>query len=130
MRGALIALLLVAGPAAACGYCVEDKIAATYDHAVITRALAQKHYVVFLHVDGVVPVRRVLEEAVYSALAVDRGTARVSADLLTVSFAFDPARATLGAIQTRIEKKLAAHRVSLMPFEIMERPADLKLLKK
>jgi hypothetical protein len=122
MRAALIALLLVAGPASACGYCVEDKIAATYDHAVVTRALAQKHQVAFLHVDGVAPSRRALEEAVYSAPAVDRGSARVSADLLTVSFAFDPARATLGAIHSRIEKKLAPHRVSLMPFEVRTRP--------
>jgi hypothetical protein len=118
MRGALIVLLLASGPAAACGYCVEDKIAATYDHAVVTGALAKRHQVAFLHVDGTVPSRRALEEAVYSAPGVDRGTARVSADLLTVSFAFDPARATLGAIHARIEKRLARHGVSLLPFEV------------
>jgi hypothetical protein len=120
VRAALIALLLASGPASACGYCVEDKIAATYDHAVVTRAMAQKHHVAFFHIDGALPDRRALEKAVYSAPAVDRGTARVSADLLTVSFAFDPVRATLGAIHARIEKLLAAHRVSLMPFEIMK----------
>ena len=130
MRAALIALLLASGPASACGYCVEDKIAATYDHAVITRAFAQKHHVAFLHVDGAAASRAVLERAVYSAATVDRGTVRVSADLMTVSFAFDPARSTLGAIHASIEKNLAAQRISLMPFEIMQRPADLKLLKK
>jgi hypothetical protein len=122
MRAALIALLLASGSAWACGYCVEDKIAATYDHAVITHAFAQKHHVAFLHVDGAAPGRRVLEEAIYSAPAVDRGTARISADLLTVSFAFDPARATLGAIHSRMEKKLAPHHVWLMPFEVKTRP--------
>jgi hypothetical protein len=130
MRAAFIALLLFPGGAAACGYCVEDKIAATYDHAVLTRAFAQKHHVAFFHVEGAASGRRGLEQAVYSVPAVDRGTARISADLLTVSFAFDPARATLGAIHARIEKQLAAHRVSLMPFEIMQRPPDLKLLRK
>jgi len=78
MRGALLLLALVGGTAQACGYCVEDKIAATYDHAVVTRALAEKHHVVFLHVDGAVPGRKALEDAVYSAPGVDRGTARVS----------------------------------------------------
>jgi hypothetical protein len=122
MRAALIVLLMAAAPTWACGYCVEDKIAATYDHAVVTRAFAQKHFVAFLHVDGAAPSRQVLEGAIYSAQGVDRGSARVSADLLTVSFAFDPSRATLGGIHARIEKRLAAHGVSLMPFEVKQRP--------
>ena len=130
MRAVIGSVLLAASiQVFACGYCVEDKIAATYDHRVVTRALGQKHQVVFLHVEGTVPSGRLLERAIYSAPAVDRGSARVSADLLTVSFAYDPARATLGAIQSRIDKALAAHRVSLMPFEMMERPADLKAIK-
>ena len=114
-------LLAASAQAFACGYCVEDQIAATYDHAVVTGALARKHHVAFLHVDGTAPSRAVLEQAVYSAPGVDRGTARVSADLLTVSFAYDPARATLGAIHARIEKKLAPQRISLVPFEVMRR---------
>ena len=111
-------LLLASSEALACGYCVEDKIAATYDHAVVTHALARKHVVIFMHVDGAVPSRRALERAVYSVPAVDRATARVSADLLTVSFAFDPARTGLGAVQARIEKRLG---VALMPLQVMER---------
>lgn len=120
------ALLALSSHALACGYCVEDKIAATYDHAVITKALATKHHVVFLHVDGAARSRAALEKAAYSAPAVDRGTVRVSADLLTVSFAFDPARANLGVIHARIEKRLG---VPLMPFQVLERPDDLKLVK-
>jgi len=127
MRVALIALALVSSPAAACGYCLEDQIAAAYDHAVVTRALATKHHVAFLHVDGAAKSHAVLEKAAYSAPAVDRGTVRVSADLLTVSFAFDPARANLGVIHARMEKSLG---VPLMPFQVMERPDDLKLLKR
>ena len=48
----LTALLAVVGAAEACGVCVEDKMAAVYDHTVVTRALNQKHYVAFFHVDG------------------------------------------------------------------------------
>jgi len=120
MRAAIAALVLVSGQSLACGYCVEDKIAATYDHAVVTHALARKHHVAFFHVDGAVKSPRALEQAAYSVPAVDRRTVRVSADLLTVSFAFDSSRATLGAIRSRIEKRLAAKHVSLMPFEVME----------
>src|SRR3954470_14745333 len=129
MRAAIAALLFASGQALACGYCVEDKIAATYDHAVITHALAQKHHVAFMHVDGAASSRKVLEDALYAAPGVDRGTVRVSADLLTVSFAFDPRRSTLGVIHARAEKKLAAKQVSLMPFEVMERPARLTAVK-
>lgn len=114
----LAAVLLVAsGEALACGYCLEDQIATTYDHAVVTHALARKHAVVFMHVDGAVPSRRALERAVYSVPAVDRGTARVSPDLATVSFAFDPARAGLGALHAGLEKRLG---VALMPLQVMQ----------
>jgi hypothetical protein len=129
MRGLFIVFVAAAGPASACGYCIEDMIAATYDHAVLTRAFALKHHVVFFHVEGTAPGRKALEEAVYSAPGVDRGTVRVSADLLTLSFAYDPERGGLGAIHSRIEKRLAPQRLSLMPFQVIEQPADLKAIK-
>ena len=129
MRTLIASALLAASTAAfACGYCVEDKIAATYDHAVVTQALARKHQVAFFHVDGAA-TKRALEAAIYASAAVDRGSVRVSADLLTVSFAFDPASAGLGALQSRIDRKLASDGVSLMPLRIMEREADLKLVR-
>ena len=120
---------LVAASTAAlgCGYCVEDKIAATYDHAVVTRAMAQKHYVAFFHVDGDA-TPRVLEEAIYAVRAVDAKSVRISPDRLTVSFAFDPGT-PLAAVQNRIDRKLGERGVSLMPLRIMEREADLKLVK-
>ncbi|HKU45280.1 MAG TPA: hypothetical protein VJQ58_00230, partial [Burkholderiales bacterium] len=72
MRAALLALLVAAGPAWACGYCVEDKIAAVYDHVVISRALAAKHQVAFMHVEGRAN-RQALEQAA-NAAGADRGT--------------------------------------------------------
>jgi hypothetical protein len=116
MRSVALALLIVAGPAAACGYCVEDKIAAVYDHQVVTRARETRHEVVFLHVDGKA-TRQALEQAAYAAGA-DRGTVRVSADLLTVSFALDPGRNGLGRVHPAMEKRLKG--VSLMPFEVIK----------
>src|SRR5687768_13876957 len=69
MKASLLsaALLFVAGETAACGYCVEDKIAATYDHTVVTRAL----------------------EDAASMAGVEKASVRISPDLLTVSLAFD-----------------------------------------
>lgn len=125
--------LLLALRALACGYCVEDKIASTYDHAVVVAALERKHHVAFFHIDGVLPsgprARRALEALAESATGVDKGTVRVSVDTLTLSFAFDPQRTWLGAAHSAVERKLAPRKLSLMPLRVMERPADLKTVK-
>jgi hypothetical protein len=125
MRAALLVLALASGAAQACGYCVEDKIAAVYDHAIISRALAAKHQVAFLHVEGRAS-RQAIERAA-NAAGADRGSVRVSADVLTVSFAFDPKRGGLGLIHAGMEKRLKG--VSLMPFQVMEKPGDLQTVK-
>ena len=121
MRALFLASAFFCGGAFACGYCVEDKIAAVYDHAVVSRAVASGHQVVYLHVEGTA-TRPALEQAA-NAAGADRGSVRVSADLLTVSFAFDPKRG-LGSIHSAMEKRLKG--VSLMPFQVMDRPGDLK----
>ena len=122
------ALAFATQSALACGYCVEDKIAAAYDHAVISKAVSQNHRVAFFHVEGNVP-RAALEQAAYAAGA-DAASVRVSADGLTVSLAFDPGRTPLGALHSRMEKKLSAKKVDLMPFHVMERPEDLKIVRR
>lgn len=136
MKRLLAALVLACNaPAAfACGYCVEDKIAATYDHAVVVRALGQKHHVAFFHIDGpLVPgesTRRALEAAAESVAGVDKGSVRVSMETLTISFAFDPERAPLVTAQSALERKLAASKLSLMPLRVMDRPAELKAVSR
>jgi hypothetical protein len=66
--------------ASACGVCVEDKVAATYDHAVIERAIANGQQVVFVAVDGPVDGgalgRKIAKANVGGVVA---GTVRVSA---------------------------------------------------
>src|SRR5262245_2736029 len=128
MRSTVAALLALLAPAAlACGYCVEDKIASTYDHAMVTRALAQKHHVVFFHLEGSLPSSlasiRAIETAVRSTPGVDAGSTRLAPETATLAVAFDPARHSLVSVQGLLEKKLAAYRLSLMPLRIMERPA-------
>jgi hypothetical protein len=113
MRSALLLLAALSGPALGCGYCLEDKVAAAYDHAVLTKAAAAKHQVAFFHVDGAAP-RAALQKAVYAAGA-DRGSVRIATEQQALSFAFDPKKTPLASIQSRIEK---AGRVTLMPLEV------------
>jgi hypothetical protein len=84
-------------PSLACGVCVEDKIAATYDHAVVTRARAQGHLVVFGEISGAVDMKVLVERLPPAAARVhgiDRGTVRASAAPPAFSFALDPAART------------------------------------
>ncbi len=138
MRRALsiagLVLALHAPGAFACGYCVEDKVASVYDHAVVTRSLAQKHHVVFFHIDGsLVPgeaTRRALETLAESTPGVDRGSARVSVDTATLSVAFDPARSPMVAVQAALDRKLAARKLAVMPLRIIDAPAALKTVRR
>ena len=131
---AAAALLSAAAAAQACGYCVEDKIASTYDHALVTQALAQKHHVAFFHIDGPelpgVGTKRWLESIAASATGVDKGSARVAVDTLTISVAFDPQRTSLIAVQGALEKMLAAKKLSLMPLRVIDAPAELKTVRR
>ena len=135
MRSAIAGLLLAcAGAAAACGYCVEDKIASVYDHAMVTRALSQKHHGVFFHIEGLVPsslaAARNLEGMIRAAPGVDAGSTRLALETGTLAVAFDPARTRLVELQAGLEKRLARHKLSLMAFQVMERPGDLKTVQR
>lgn len=134
MRKLLAAALLAASPAAvACGYCVEDKIASAYDHAVVTQALGRKHQVAFFHVEGTfaqdAATRRAIEALVESVSGVDRGSARFATATSTISIAFDPKRAPLGKLQSQLDRKLASRKLMLMPLRIMETPGDLAAVR-
>ena len=138
MRGlfasAGVVLALSAPGAIACGYCVEDKIASTYDHAVVTQALARKHHVAFFHIDGPIvpgdPAKHALEAAVVSTPGVDKGSVRVAVDTLTLSLAFDPARTPLPALQATLDRKLRAKGLALMPLRVIDSPAEIKVVKR
>ncbi|HLX30397.1 MAG TPA: hypothetical protein VKV24_18110 [Casimicrobiaceae bacterium] len=49
---ATAAAIGMSGAVYGCGVCVEDKIAATYDHAVIRDAIAAHRQVIFVALDG------------------------------------------------------------------------------
>jgi hypothetical protein len=88
-----------------CGYCVEDKIAAVYDHAAVTQAAAQKQTVAYFAIDGAI---RDTRQALESLLAKTKEvrSARVSVESASLAVVFDPRRASLAAVQRGLEEKL------------------------
>lgn len=108
----LFTALVAATPlaATACGVCVEDKVAATYDHALVQRAIGQHRVVVFAEPRAAVDAARLKAFAVAAARApgVDASTVRTSAAPQSVSFVLDPKRAspraTLASLQLDLLK--------------------------
>jgi hypothetical protein len=129
LRSAILAILLAgAGASHACGVCVEDKMAAVYDHATIARALDQKHHVAFFHVDGSLAAGEATKQALLrfaESADTDKGSARVSVESASLAVAFDPRRTTVVALQKDLERRMAGKKFSLMLMQVLERPSDV-----
>jgi hypothetical protein len=132
LKIALPLLALQVSGALACGYCVEDRVAAAYDHALIVRALERKHGVAFLAIEGPLAASVELQSAITGMIeatrGVDRGTARVSLASASLSFAYDPARPGLGPIMRALENKLVAKGLRLSMLRVInEAPSSRPL---
>jgi DNA primase len=82
---------LGATDAHACGVCVEDNMAATYDHEVVQRALAQHRPGVFCEVQGAPLDVAALQRAAAQAAGVEVRSVRESTEPAALSLALDPA---------------------------------------
>ena len=122
MRAPLLAALLAPAAAIACGVCVEDKIAAVYDHAAVQQALAAKRTVVFFHIDGKLVVdersKRSIAEAARATPGVDPASVRVSCELASMALAFDGRRTNLAKVQESLEKRLSARGLALLAMQV------------
>ena len=88
---ACVAALLPA-PASACGACIEDKVAATYDHAVVTRAVERGRVMVFAEVKGAgaaEALTRAARKAAIGTRGIDSTSVRISQQPAGLSFALD-----------------------------------------
>jgi phage protein D len=102
----LVATLTASTVAMACGVCIEDRVAATYDYAVVTKAAAERKVMVFAAVDGQGTAKALAANAQRAAgkvAGVDRASVRSAAEpAAALSFALDPRaqtpEAALGAI--------------------------------
>lgn len=107
MRKASLLLAIAAPAALACGVCVEDKVAATYDHAVLQRAGAQGQAVVFCEFSGAADAKRI-RAAARQVPGLDVVSLRLSAQPAAVSFAIDPARQSPRAAAAALQRGLPA----------------------
>ncbi|MEO7728853.1 MAG: hypothetical protein ABIS45_16500 [Burkholderiales bacterium] len=131
MRAMLGIPLATAGfTAVACGVCVEDKIAAAYDYAIVTQAAAKKHQVAFFALDGRVidneVEQRTLARIAQGTRGVDPFTARVSTANAALSVAFDPAVVTFAALERALGKRLAPKGLTLLRLQVMAQTSDFK----
>jgi hypothetical protein len=115
MRFAFFLTSLFVGQAIACGYCVEDKIAAVYDYAAVTQAHAKKQTVVYFAIDGMIrDAAPVLKTMVERTNGVEKGSARVSVEARALAVTFDPRRTALPKLQSGLEKALRSRGLELL----------------
>lgn len=108
------AIALALAPRAwACGACVEDKIAATYDHAVVQGAAARGRVIVFCELSGSIDPSRV-RKAAAGIRGLDRASVRISANPGALSFALDPARQSPRAAVAGLQRQMPATRVAIL----------------
>ena len=110
---------LLASPAWGCGVCVEDRMAATYDHDLVVRAMDRGHQIVFTDVTSRPMTRtewHLLSWTVQSVRGVMKGSVRISKSPMALSFEIDPkatgAATAIREINRRIRKQPV--RVSLI----------------
>lgn len=120
--------VLAARPAVACGLCDEDKVAATYDEAVVRRAAALRHPLLFAALEGpVAGGTRELADRIRSAVAkapgVDPGTVRISLDPPAISCAWNPSAGSRAGIVAAADRALTRSRVRLRPIDQVRLPA-------
>ena len=108
-------------PAAACGFCVEDRVAGVYDQAMIDGALTKGRNVVFLALDGLkadAAARRSVIVALEAGGAV-RGSSRIATQRDACSVVYDPARTNLATLVGIAERALAPRGIALSPVRVI-----------
>ena len=104
---AAVAMVALVSSAHACGVCAEDKVAATYDHAIASRAASQGRTMVFCDVRGPFDARR-LKAAATRIAGVDPASLRTSTNPATLSFALDRRKLSAQAAVKRLQALVPA----------------------
>jgi hypothetical protein len=129
--GCCAALVLHTGVAQACGVCVEDKVAATYDYAVVQRAAAQGQVVVFCEIVGPVDAGRI-RQAARKVRGLDASTLRVSQTPAAISFVVDMKKqspqSAAGAIQQGLAKGIEVKVLRLADSKGLREPGGRALV--
>lgn len=107
------ALLALASTAWACGVCVEDKVAATYDYAVVQKAAAGGKAMVYCEIKGAFDVRR-LRNAARQVRGLDAASVRVASQPAAVSFALDTAQQSPQAAVAAMQNAMPGTRIAIV----------------
>jgi chloramphenicol 3-O-phosphotransferase len=106
----------------ACGVCIDDKVASTYDHAIVTRAVARHELMVFGEITGAVDMKVAtsrIARAAPQVSGIDRRSVRTSLAPAAFSFALDPAARTPAAAVAELQKRLQVPGATLVVLRIM-----------
>ena len=102
----------------ACGACDEDKVAATYDHAVVSRAAAANDVLVYGRIDGRFDGAR-LNAVTRRIPGVRQASVRISTEFRALSFAVDarrrPAWKTIAAVRHALGPSTSFRVITLVP---------------
>jgi len=116
-------LLMSTSSAIACGHCIEDKVAAVYDHAIVVKAVHEKHVVAFFGIEGPLVVNSASKQAIQKMLSsingVDLNTSRISLETGSMSLAFNPIIVSYPTLLDTLDKKLKAKKLSVFPLEVL-----------
>jgi len=107
----------------ACGHCIEDKVAAVYDHAIVAKAVHEKHVVAFFGIEGPLVVnsasKQEIQKMMSSINGIDPNTSRISLETGSISLAFNPAILTYPALLEGLDKKLKQKKLSIFPLDLI-----------
>jgi hypothetical protein len=108
--------------ALACGVCIEDKVAATYDHAVVMRAAATHKLMVFGEISGPVDMKEAMSKITRTApkvRGIDRRSVRTSLSPSAFSFALDATKCAPDAAVAELQKRLQIPGATLVLLQVM-----------
>jgi hypothetical protein len=123
---ALILALCLPLSAGACGFCIEDRVAAVYDQAAVEQAVKQKRYVAFFGIEG--EGHAVSPAAIASALegaGAVRGATRVSIHEHALAAVYDPKRTTVKKLGEAASRSLAPRGLTLTALRIIDASGKL-----
>ena len=117
--------VFAASAALACGYCVEDRVAAVYDHALTQLTQQRRHQLAYFSWDGPIArdeaSRRKILAIAESVAGVDKGSARVAMEPAAIAVAFDPQRGSGASIAAALQQRLAALKLTIVPLPFVGR---------
>ena len=116
-------LLMCTSSVMACGHCIEDKVAAVYDHAIVAKAVREKHVVAFFGIEGPLVVNAISKQDIQKVMSsingVDANTSRISLETGSISVAFNPTLLAYPVLLESLDKKLKSKKLSVFPLEVI-----------